>query len=336
MCTAAAATEDFEIQDITGHFNLSLLKTFNMYFLTKYVIVTIPAQINFCMEVGLLPTTRTCTYCKKRLNLTAEKRPDHATPVVYRCYNSKCKHYNKYISVRDRTVFAESKLSIDTILRLMVLYVNRITSYEQLRTECVDESGKELSTETISDWLTYLREVQLEALVEITKDKIGGPNCTVEIDESKFGKRKYNKGRVIEGQWVIGGICRENGDIFVALCPENKRDAETLMTIIENHVDNRSTVITDCWKAYDHLEQKKWHHLTVNHSTNFIDPSTGAHTQNIENTWWQMKRNLPSTHGGNLMLHFAQYLWQRKFVTKGQQPHLTFLSHVKKLYPGRK
>jgi len=27
-----------------------------------------------------------------------------------------------------------------------------------------------------------------------------------------------------------------------------------------------------------------------------------------------MKRNLPSTHGGNLILHFAQYLWKRKFA----------------------
>lgn len=28
----------------------------------------------------------------------------------------------------------------------------------------------------------------------------------VEIDESKFGKRKYYKGRWVDGVWVFGGI----------------------------------------------------------------------------------------------------------------------------------
>jgi len=82
----------------------------------------------------------------------------------------------------------------------------------------------------------------------------------------------------------VGGICRETDKIFVALCPENKRDSQTLLSIVEEHVDNRSTVIRDCWRAYEQLDQDNWQHLTVNHSHNFIDPHTSAHTQNIENT----------------------------------------------------
>jgi len=185
-------------------------------------------------------------------------------------------------------------------------------------------------------WLvTYLREIRLQALAWNSQGKISGANCTVEIDESKFGKRKYNCGRVVEGQWVVGGICRETGEIFVALCPDNKRDRETLTTITENHVNDRSTIITDSWKVYSHLEKGKWLHMTVNHSANFVDPTTGANTQNIENKWWQMKRYHPSNHGSNLILHFAQYLWRRMVDAAGSHSHLTFLRQIHELYPGK-
>ena len=39
--------------------------------------------------------------------------------------------------------------------------------------------------------------------------KIGGPGFIVEIDEAKFGKWKYNRGRVVDGNWVLGGIYRD-------------------------------------------------------------------------------------------------------------------------------
>jgi len=33
--------------------------------------------------------------------------------------------------------------------------------------------------------------------------KLGGNNAIVEIDESKFGKRKYHRGHRVEGVWVL-------------------------------------------------------------------------------------------------------------------------------------
>ena len=41
-----------------------------------------------------------------------------------------------------------------------------------------------------------------------SKTKIGGPGTVIEVDEAKFGRRKHHKGRIIEGQWVVGGIER--------------------------------------------------------------------------------------------------------------------------------
>lgn len=38
--------------------------------------------------------------------------------------------------------------------------------------------------------------------------QFGGPGVIVEIDEAKIGKRKYQKGRIIRGQWIFGGYER--------------------------------------------------------------------------------------------------------------------------------
>ena len=48
---------------------------------------------------------------------------------------------------------------------------------------------------------------------------IGGPGKEVEIDESKFGRRKYNRGRVVDGHWVFGGMERGRGDSFMVEVP---------------------------------------------------------------------------------------------------------------------
>ena len=41
--------------------------------------------------------------------------------------------------------------------------------------------------------------------------KIVGPNKTVEINDSKLGWRKYNRGQKVNGQWVFDGDERESG-----------------------------------------------------------------------------------------------------------------------------
>ena len=71
----------------------------------------------------------------------------------------------------------------------------------------------------------------------------------VELDEAKFGKRKYNKGAYREGQWVLGAVDRNTGQCFLPPCPNTKRDAATLLPWILPG----SVVYTDEWSAYNGL-----------------------------------------------------------------------------------
>ena len=43
----------------------------------------------------------------------------------------------------------------------------------------------------------------------------------VEIDESKFGKRKYNRGRMVDGHWVFGGIERGTTKSFMVVVDDS-------------------------------------------------------------------------------------------------------------------
>ena len=162
-----------------------------------------------------------------------------------------------------------------------------------------------------------LREICLNALkinVE-SESKLGGIGHIVEIDETKLGRRKYERGRLVEGVWILGMIERGNSKKYrLEICPGNKRDGATLLEIIQRHVAIGTEIHTDCWRGYNKLEDYGYTHFTVNHSKNFVDGETGAHTQNIENSWRWLKARL--TRGGvpknELFLHFAEYIWFRE------------------------
>jgi hypothetical protein len=60
------------------------------------------------------------------------------------------------------------------------------------------------------------------------REKIGGIGVIVEIDESKFGKTKYNKGHKVEGVWVLG-LVERTGEKRIKLITLKDRFKITLL-----------------------------------------------------------------------------------------------------------
>ena len=75
---------------------------------------------------------------------------------------------------------------------------------------------------------------------------MGGPNKIVEIDEAKFGKRKYNRGRRIPGVWVFGAIERDIIATKCVLITVQNRSKKTLIEEIKKHILPGTTIISDC------------------------------------------------------------------------------------------
>jgi transposase-like protein len=83
-----------------------------------------------------------------------------------------------------------------------------------------------------------------------------------------FGRRKYNRGPTVKGQWVFGGVERESGRTFLVPVPD--RTADTLMTVIDTWIEPGTTVISNCWAAYRNLDAQGYTHRTVNHTISFV------------------------------------------------------------------
>jgi hypothetical protein len=78
----------------------------------------------------------------------------------------------------------------------------------------------------------------------------------------------------------------------------DKRDADTLLPIIQRVVQPGTIIHSDQWRAYYRIQEKlHLEHATVNHSVNFVDPETGVHTQTIESCWAQTKLKFKTMKG---------------------------------------
>jgi hypothetical protein len=118
--------------------------------------------------------------------------------------------------------------------------------------------------------------------IEGCSEKISSHNKTVEIEENKFGRRKYHRSHPVKGQWVFGGVERKSGKTF--LVPVPHRIADTLKAVIDAWIEPGTKVISDCWGAYRDINAEGYTHSTVNHSTGFVDERTGVHTNTTEST----------------------------------------------------
>nr|XP_034194197.1 uncharacterized protein LOC117610669 [Osmia lignaria] len=123
-----------------------------------------------------------------------------------------------------------------------------------------------------------------------------------------------NRGALVAaatGKWVFGGYERGSKKVFI-VAVENRK-AQTLLNVIKKWILPGTTIISNCWKAYNCLNNEGYKHSTVNHSYNFIDPDTSAHTESIKRTWSDIRQNI-SRYGNkeeDLTSYLAEYLFKR-------------------------
>jgi transposase-like protein len=280
--------------------------------------------VKFAFDRGLLKVRMPCPHCSSPDRVALNRNSGSPDRYAFNC--GECK---KRFSVRNGTFFSRSRLSIGDILSIIICFVSDISVTQAA-------SWFKMSPHTIIDWYSFCREVCAHA-VNMDNMVIGGVGIKVEIDETLMFKRKYNRGRLVRQHWFFGGYCVEQKRGFIV--PVEKRDKATLIPLIEKHIARGSIIESDQWLAYRDLSSMGWTHRDVNHSTNFVNPVTGANTQGIESFWNVIKRKLKFVQGsqGDLKHQRVQeaiYKHQFRFGyrMKFSERLSIFLGHVNEMY----
>ena len=93
------------------------------------------------------------------------------------------------------------------------------------------------------------------------------------------------------------------------------RTSRTLLESIKKNIYPGSIIISDCWAAYESIGTKlKMDHVTVDHSKNFKDAITGAHTNHAEAMWYALKRKIPNNERNpdKIDNYIFEFMWRRQ------------------------
>lgn len=131
---------------------------------------------------------------------------------------------------------------------------------------------------------------------------------------------------------MFGGVERTSGNFF--LIPVEERSAATLVPIIEKYIAPGTAIISDCWAAYRRLEEHGFEHCTVNHSKNFVDPETGAHTNQIEGLWRHAKHRIPAYRRkkSDYCAYLSKFMFINQVRKQKKEPLIEFLSEAGRIH----
>jgi hypothetical protein len=263
-----------------------------------------------------------------------------------------CKNRDHVWSPFRGTAFTNCRKPANVILELIYCWSNRETQARVSR-------RMHLSRHTVRQYYKMFREVCMaDELVLSSSLKLGGPGIIVEMDESKFGKRKYNRGHRVDGNWVWGcverivdrntGKCTAGKSVMVVV---PRRNIETLMPLILRFILPGTYIISDMYSSYywirnyssprtvltdaeyrsyfGYLNDSRpnpfrdhyYKHDMVNHSQTYKDPVTGAHTNTIEGQWRCVKDKIPNRVYSDrriLQEYLYEHAWEMRRKPSGR------------------
>lgn len=174
-------------------FGRNIFSTWTLSKITHLAFIMVPKDFyHLLVQSEFIDTSNVlCEKCNDKMSLYSNAH--RADGVQWECKKSKLLpgmsitkgKCNTSKSARTNSWFFNSKLSLPEVLLITYHWWYQVPLKMMRR-----EYG--FTDRTLCDWASYCREVAIDAVFN-QSEKIGGPNIVVEIDESKFGKRRLKK-----------------------------------------------------------------------------------------------------------------------------------------------
>ena len=243
----------------------------------------------------------------------------------YKCGDGRyiCKECGKRFSALVGTIFQNTKVSLRKWFMAMYL----ISSHKKGVSSC--QLARDIDVTQKTAWFMEQKVRSLYGQDDSTSLK-----GEVEMDEMYLGGREANKhnskhtegtqGRSTKTKTPIFGMVSRDGDV-VAIKVEDTKGA-TLMPIVEQFVEEGSTVYTDEASIYAKLQSIGYEHSYVNHSTREFVRANDIHTNGIEGFWAHFKRVIFSTYHMVSKDYLQRYIDEQvyRWNTREDSPSVRF------------
>src|SRR5436853_5698 len=263
-----------------------------------------PTNCREYMVARRWPDGVVCPRCGSKNVLFLEK---------YNRWHCREKHSAPQFTLKTGSIFEDSPIGLDKWLTAMWMIVNcknGVSSWEIHRSIKVTQK---------TAWF-MLHRIRL-ALQDERGGKLGGPNGTIEADETFIGgkARNMHKSKRLRlssdggmqgghGKAVVMGILERGGQVKATVIPHRKHNITE--QIVRELVEPGTEVHTDEFAGYYNLSDG-YVHKVVNHLEGYVKEN--VHTNGLENFWSLLKRGLGGTYVAVEPFHLFRYVDEQAF-----------------------
>ena len=246
-----------------------------------------------------------CPICNGETTPVSE--PRNKIPYKWKCIDSSCNGSCRFLS---NSYLSRYKISLFKHIQLLYKFYRKRDAQQ-----CHEETG--IGYGTCKGWFRWYRKCISKYMTDYYYPQFTfDVDMIIEGDEAALSaKQKHHRGRYREPVWVFGAVQRDSNVCMLKVI--EKKNAPTLHSLITSVTVAGAVIITDGWRGYLGLSNHGLFHWTCDHSSHFVNPYHGHHTNTIESLWALIRGDLRASCGikaSDLQQHLDVWAFRRNMT----------------------